>query len=227
LTAEEAEVTGDSRQASWLLLFLSSLFLSVASAGERDFGTSMNLFLKATLNDDWFLLSRSNLATRDDNENLFLGYTGFTLGRQLDPNWSLRVGFRKAGIKLSGDWYGEDRPFLEAYYAENLNGFRLSNRARAEWRMFGHRDDDVRLRNEVGIQMPWKLTPLELQPYFEDEVFYSVENGKVEANWLGTGLSWRPAKGTKLKAGYRWNRLRLGNSWQDRDMLVLGISLFY
>ena len=55
----------------FLTLYLIVLFIPDAKA-EDDWGSSYNLLVKKTINQDWFLLSRSNLATRNDNEQLFL-----------------------------------------------------------------------------------------------------------------------------------------------------------
>lgn len=212
-----------------VLLFVLSVWLLPFSAvaDSRDEGTSLNLLLKAKLKDDWFLLSRSNLASRNTNDDWFFGYAGASLGYQWNDVLSLRLGYRYSGIKLAGEWQYENRPFLEAYAAKVFEGFRLTNRSRIEWRFFDHRDDDVRLRNEVTVTAPWRLTALGLRPYLEEEFFYSTDKQRFEANWLGGGLSWKAAKGVKLKAGYRWNRFRVGNNWKDRDTLVLGVSLFY
>jgi opacity protein-like surface antigen len=197
------------------------------SMAAQDAGGSYNLLLKKSLNEDWFLISRSNLASRDNFGDNFLGYTGLGVGYQLAPNFSLRVGYRRAWFRFSDDWQPENRGYLEGYFAERIDGFRVSNRARVEFRRFDWRDDDVRLRNELAIEAPWSLTPLRLKPYLEEEVFFSTRAGRVEANWLGGGLAWRPAKGVKLKLGYRWNRFRVGDDWNNRNVLVTGVNLFF
>ena len=209
-----------------LLLLGSTLPAASAWAADRDSGVSLNLLLKADVADDWFLISRSNLASRNDNSDFFFGYTGASLGYQFDPVWSIRLGYRRAWIRPRNEWLAEDRPFVEAYAAGTVDGFRLSNRARVEFRMFDYRDDDVRLRNEITVQGPWRFTSLGLRPYVEEEVFYSTNAERIETNWLGAGLAFFPAKGVKLKAGYRWNYFRIGDEWRDRDVLVLGLNIF-
>jgi opacity protein-like surface antigen len=128
---------------------------------------------------------------------------------------------------VSDEWQPENRGYLEGYFADRINGFRVSNRARVEFRRFDWRDDDVRLRNAITIEAPWAMTPFKLKPYLEEEVFFSTRAGQIEANWLGGGLAWRPANGVKLKLGYRWNRFRVGDEWNNRNVLVTGINLFF
>jgi hypothetical protein len=204
--------------------------LALASApapGAQDAGVSHNLLLKASVVEDWFVLSRSNVATRNNFGDRFLGYSGASLGYQITPALSLRLGFRRAWFRFGEDWQPENRVMLEAYFADRIEGFRLTNRLRAELRYLDWRDDDIRLRNEISLEAPWELTPLSLRLYFEEEVFYSTNAGRFEANWLGGGLAWRPADGVKIKLGYRWNRFRAGADWANRNVLVTGINLFF
>jgi opacity protein-like surface antigen len=210
-----------------LLCALLAATVPGATRAEQDAGASYNLLLKAPLGGDWFLLSRSNAASRNNFGDTFLAYTGASLGYQFDPRLSLRLGYRRAWFRFTDDWQPEDRVMLEGYFADRFKGFRVTNRLRAELRWFDWREDDVRLRNEITVEAPWAVTPLALRPYLEQEVFYSTNAGHFEANWLGGGLAWRPADGVKLKLGYRWNHFRAGDDWANRNVLVTGINLFF
>lgn len=213
-------------------LCLAALILSVlavglpASAAPRDAGASYNLLLSKRLNDDWFLISRSNLASRDHFGDNFFAYTGAALGYRIDNRYSVRLGYRHARIRPGERWLDEHRPFAELYFADTFDGYRVTNRSRVERRLFDYRDDDVRLRHELVVEAPASVLGGGLRPYVEEELFYSTRDDRVESNWLGVGLAWRPARGIKLKAGYRWNRFRIGDEWRDRDVLVVGVNLF-
>lgn len=210
-----------------LLLFAVLAALAAPAPAQQDAGGSFNLLLKAPLAGDWFVISRSNAASRNNFDDTFLAYTGASLGYQLTPSFSLRLGYRRAWFRFTDDWQPEDRVMLEGYFADRFNGLRVTNRLRAELRWFDWRDDDVRLRNEITVEAPWAVTPLRLNPYLEEEVFYSVNDERFEANWLGAGLAWRPAQGVKLKVGYRWNRFRAGADWANRNVLVTGVNVFF
>jgi hypothetical protein len=209
------------------LLLLAAVLVATPVRAEQDAGGSWNLLLKAPLAGDWFVISRSNAASRDNFGDTFLAYTGASLGYQLTPQWSVRLGYRRAWFRFTDEWQPEDRAMLEGYFADRFNGFRVTNRLRAELRWFDWRDDDVRLRNEITVEAPWTLTPLRLKPYLEEEAFYSTNAGRFEANWLGAGLAWRPVEGVKLKLGYRWNRFRAGDDWANRNVLVTGVNIFF
>jgi len=208
-------------------LLLVGLLLPAASMAARDSGASHNLLIKVPIDQDWFLISRSNLAYRDDFDDFFLGFTGVGLGYQWSDQWSLRVGYRHAWFKPQDDWLEEDRLYAEVFYADRFDHVRFTSRTRFEFRFFDYQENDVRLRNEFVVEANKPLPGTTLRPYAEEEFFYSTKEDRFEANWLGAGLAWRPAKGVKLKLGYRWNRFRVGDSWRDRDTLVTGINLFF
>ena len=212
----------------YLILFIafcSALLTPLRAAS--DGGMSHNLLLKHSLNENWFLISRSNLASRLHYDDNFFGYTGLGLGYNLDEHWSARAGYRHAWIRPGEEWLEESRPYVEGYYANKWKGFRITNRSRLEFRFFDHRDDDIRFRNEIVVEAPWEWTPLKLKPYVEEEFFYGFDQSQIEANWLCGGLSWRPMKGVKLKLGYRWVRQRIGENWINRNVIVTGVNLFF
>lgn len=203
------------------------IMFAPTSAAERDFGSSNNLLIKVAIDDDWFVITRSNLAYRNDIEDLFLGFTGGGVGYQLSDEWSVRAGYRHVWFKPQDDWLEEDRLYLEAFFAKRFEHLRFTSRSRIELRFFDYRDNDVRFRNEFVVESSYPVPGTALRPYAEEEFFYSLDAERFEANWLGAGLSWRPVDGVKLKIGYRWNRFRVGDSWRDRDTLVTGINLFF
>jgi opacity protein-like surface antigen len=193
---------------------------------KTDNGVSTNLLIKAKISDKWFIISRSNLASREVDDNFF-AFTGVGLGYQFNKKWSLRGGYRRAWFRPKDEWLVENRPYVEAYYARMFGGFRFSSRSRFEFRTFDYKENDVRFRNCFNLDLPWKISPLKLQPYIEEEFFYSFDNERIDMNWLGFGLSWKPAKGVKLKLGYRWNYFRIGDDFQNRHVLATGINFYF
>jgi opacity protein-like surface antigen len=193
---------------------------------ETDNGVSVNQLLKVKISDKWFIISRSNIATRDVDDTFF-GYTGAGLGYQFTKEWSVRAGYRRAWFRPGDEWLVENRPYLEAYYSKMITDLRFSSRSRFEFRTFDYRDNDVRFRNNFTLDLPWKISPLKLQPYIEEEFFYSFDNERIDMNWLGSGLSWKPVKSVKLKLGYRWNYFRVGDDFQNRNTLTVGMNFYF
>jgi opacity protein-like surface antigen len=214
------------KSVALVLGFLGTVAVSGACA-ERDAGASHNLLLKAPLTEDWFVISRSNIASRNDFDDRFLGFTGAGIGYQFSPAWSLRGGYRHVWFKPQDEWLEEDRLYAEAYYADRWADVRFTSRSRFEFRFFDYRENDIRFRNEFTVEATKPVVFESFYPYLEEEFFYGLDASRIEANWLGGGLSWRPRKGVKLKIGYRWNRFRVGEKWRHRDVLVTGVNLFF
>jgi opacity protein-like surface antigen len=206
---------------------LALLLLARPVTAERDLGASHNLLVKAPISEDWFVISRSNLAYRNDFDDRFLGFMGGGIGLQWSDQWSFRAGYRHVWFKPQTDWLEEDRLYVEAFYANRFDHVRFTSRSRFEFRYFDYRENDVRFRNEFVVEANMPVLGTALRPYVEEEFFYSTEDDRIEANWLGAGFAWWPADGIKLKVGYRWNRFRAGDEWRDRDTLVTGINLFF
>ena len=212
----------------WVFLLLCLIPSVSSSLYAADEGMSHNLLVKYALTEKWFLISRSNTASRDHYDDYFFGYTGLGVGYHFNENWSVRAGYRHAWIRPRDEWLEEDRAYLEGYFAQKWDGFRVTNRSRFEFRYYDfERDDDVRFRNEIVVEAPWEFTPLKLKAYVEEEVFFGFNQEHIEANWLGGGFAWRPIKGVKLKLGYRWVHQRIGDDWINRNVIVTGVNLFF
>ena len=209
------------------LLGVCFLICSASLSYADDWGTSTNVLFKKNLKHHWFLLSRSNLATRNDNEQIFLGYTGVSLGYQITNQVSSRVGYRIARFRIGEHWQTERRPMTELYVTRWVHGWRFTSRSRAELRQPDWKEDDVRLRQEFTFTAPWRLTRLGLQPFAEEELFYSTDKDQFEAYWATVGLSFKPKKGVKFKTAYRYNRVRIQGVLQTRHVLVTGFNFFF
>ncbi len=71
-----------------------------------------------------------------------------------------------------GEWQQENRPHLNATLTGKVSGLSVSNRSRLEYRDREAQQDTWRYRNKLTMNLPVELTPLKLQPYFADEVFF-------------------------------------------------------
>ena len=104
---------------------------------------------------------------------------------------------------------------------------RISNRSRVEFRLCQwDKTNDIRYRNETRLDLPWNVLPGEIKPYFEEEFFWGRKSGQIEMNWLTGGLYYKAGRSTKLKLGYRWIAIRVGDEWENRNQLVSGINIF-
>ena len=196
---------------------------------EWDTGTSHTLFLKAKLNDAWFVTSRSNAATREGVDDLFFGFADINVGYKLSAAWSAEIGYRHARLELQSGWRDEYRPLANLMWRQSVRGWVLSNRHRLEFRFFegDTTDDRVRYRNHTRVEFPWEIPVLGVRPYIEEEAFFEFTDAGFNANWLTGGVSLGLAKGLKVKLGYRWQAQQFGDSWNHRHVLVSGLSWIF
>lgn len=208
-----------------ILIFLISLLSLPVHAAET--GSSHNLFVLDKLDEDSALVYRANFVTREGFKDAFFGYVDANYRRKLAGPWSVEAGYRHAFLKLGDHWREEYRPMLSLYWRDTLWGGKFSNRHRLEFRYFeGDAQDRIRYRNESVWTSRNTITDYQLTPFIEEEFFYDITGHELNANWITLGVSKFWAKGKKWKLGYRLQSQKFNGEWENRHMLVTGISLF-
>lgn len=104
---------------------------------------------------------------------------------------------------------------------------KFSNRHRLEWRYFeGNAKDRIRYRNESVWTSLHTITDYQLTPFIEEEFFYDMTDSVLNINWLTFGISKYWSKNVKWKLGYRLQSQKTNGEWENRHVLVTGISIF-
>lgn len=210
------------------ILFTITILSSTAQAAET--GSSHNLFYLNKLDDNAFFVGRANLVTRDGFSDTFFGYVDANYRYLLTGPWAIEVGYRHAFLELNNHWREEYRPMLSLYWRGKLGGGTFSNRHRIEWRYFeGNAKDRVRYRNESVWTSSNTITDYQLTPFIEEEFFYDMTDSELNTNWLTLGISkfWNKSDkgGMKWKLGYRLQSQKTNGKWENRHLLVTGISI--
>lgn len=216
-------------QLTSIFFIIVTFLCSTASAVET--GSSHNLFILNQLDNNAFFIGRANLATRDGFSDTFFGYVDVNYRHKLSKPWAVEAGYRHAFLELGNQWREEYRPMLGLYWRGKLGEGKFSNRHRIEWRSFeGNIEDRIRYRNESVWTSSNTITDYKLTPFIEEEFFYDTTNSEFNSNWLTFGISkfWSHNKkgGMKWKLGYRLQSQKFNGEWEDRHMLVTGVSFF-
>jgi len=219
-----------SRRYKLLLIVLTSIILSSTLKAEEETGSSHNLFYLNKLDDNSYFVGRANLVTRDGFSEIFFGYVDANYRYQMTEHWLIEAGYRQAYLKLKSGWREEYRPMLSLYWRGKLAGGHFSNRHRIEWRSFeGKAKDRERYRNESVWISQQTLSDYQLIPFIEEELFYDITDDEFNANWVTVGISkyWTRSKkgGVKWKLGYRLQSQKSNDEWENRHVLVTGISI--
>ena len=204
-----------------ILIFLTSPLQATET------GSSHNLFVLDKLDDDSSLVYRANMATRDGFSDRFFGYVDANYRKKLTGAWTVEAGYRHAVLKLGNHWREEYRPMLSLYWRNKLWGGHFSNRHRLEFRYFeGDAQDRIRYRNESVWKSGKTITDYHLTPFIEEEFFYDITGKELNGNWITLGISKSWAKGKKWKLGYRLQSQKFNGEWENRHLLVTGLSFF-
>jgi hypothetical protein len=214
------------------LLFLITsllLFIPLISRGaEGDWGYAHIFYIKKAFTEKWSFITGSQLTWRDDMSDLYFIYADAGAGYRFHPNWSAEAVYRQGWWKFPDEWNVERRPLVNLKWFCTWKGIRLQNQARLEFRFFEwDRKDDLRFRNRTRIEFPWEVLPGGIKPFAEEELFIGKNSEQLETNWVTAGLYGKLTKTVKLKAGYRWIRIRAGGSWENRNQLVTGVAWIF
>lgn len=120
-------------------------------------------------------------------------------------------------------WYAEHEPQL------NISGnwkifenWTFDARARIEYRIFNDptKSDIWRNRDKFTLKSPWKLTPLNLNPYIADEIFIQENQDGLSENRLWIGLGMQFFKNLKGDISYIWREVHQSdNSWLESNVI--------
>jgi len=193
---------------------------AVSSASAFEFEYWPKAFVTIPINEQWQLsfeewLSFNENATRfkDTQTDVWLRYLGLA-------DWlSVGVGYKRVYAKPGDDWEIEDRPMLDAAVKSKVYGFGVTNRSRLEYRMPEDETDFWRHRHKVIIASPVTFTPLKIQPYTADEVFYSFDGQGFNQQRLYGGVYIPLHEKVRLELFYIWKLDKADRAWHDTNVI--------
>ncbi|MBW8014867.1 MAG: DUF2490 domain-containing protein [Planctomycetes bacterium] len=214
------------------LFILSSMFVLVTIAGGNCFGSTdgnaeywQEVGFDFNIYKNWKVTVREELRfgkSGDDpylhNTNVGLVYKGF--GDWIDVSLDFKKEFERDS---TGKFRRENRPHLNLNFKGEMYGLKLGNRVRFEFRE-KETDDHWRFRNKLTLNLPFKLTKFNLQPYFSDEIFINMGESIVKQNRFVAGLSFKLSKNVKTKLYYMYkSNMTSSSGWVDTNVIGTGV----
>ena len=121
----------------------------------------------------------------------------------------------------------EHMPRVEATFKQKVAGWGLDDRLRVEYRMKEDTQDYFRYRNRIRAKSPWKISPLEVNPYVAYEIFLSDLPDDVD--WVVDRQRFYAGLGMKLMKNLDGGLYYLKQiDWKSGDWVetnVLGVEL--
>jgi hypothetical protein len=137
-------------------------------------------------------------------------------------------GYRHIYELKKGKFKLENDPYLVATLLGDIEGFKIEDRNRLEYRHFDYQDDSWRYRNKVTMKLPWKFTKLEIQPYLSDEVFISFDGAtELSQNRFSPGLAFNLTKNLKAEIYYMLQSSKSSDRWTDANVLGTKLKLAF
>jgi hypothetical protein len=209
-----------------LLLLAAVVWGAASSAPASEFEYWSKAFVTVPINERWRFgfeewLSFTDNATRFDNTqtDLWLHYLGLA-------DWlSVGVGYKQIFEKTDSGWETEERPMVYVAAKTKVYGFGVVNRSRLEYRMLQDETDFWRYRHKLTVTSPVTFTPLKIQPYTADEVFYSFNGEGFNQQRLYGGVYIPLHEKVRLELFYLWKLDKEDDGWQGTN--VLGTWVYF
>jgi hypothetical protein len=115
------------------------------------------------------------------------GYLG--LGDWISVDADYRLTYSKSDV--SNPFTREDRPRISSTVKWQALSSDMSNRFMLEYRCFETSSPSWRYRNKLQVNLPYKLTVYNIQPYFGDEAYYDMRIGDFNYNEAYAGVSYK------------------------------------
>jgi len=162
--------------------------------------------------EEWLSFTENVTRFKDSQTDLWLNYLGLA-------DWlSVGVGYKRVFAKPD-DWEVEDRPMLNAAVKTSIYGFGVTNRSRFEYRMLEDQDEFWRWRHRLTVTSPVTFTPLKIQPYTAEEVFYSFDGQGFNQQRLYGGVFIPLHEKVRLELFYIWKLDKLDHDWHASNVL--------
>lgn len=136
---------------------------------------------------------------------------------------SAGAAYRQVTDKVQNKWKEEYRPMINATLKSCLYGFKLSDRNRLEFRIRRYENGQIRYRNKATLVFPWKVTPINIQPYTADEIFIDSNVCRINENRFYAGLKMEFLK--NLKGDLYYLLKSNGNKGKWTNYNVIGIKI--
>lgn len=200
-----------------IMLLSSVSFASRSGNGEywQKFGIDYDL------NKDWKITVREEFRFGRDNGNPYLHNTDIglvykSLGDWIDLGFNFKKEYEKDG---SDKFRHENRPNFNIMLKGKVFDFDVGNRMRLEYRDFELKETVWRLRNKTTVNLPFKLTGFNLQPYIADEVFTNLGESDINQNRLSAGFSFKLAKNLKAGIYYMLKSNKTNDGWLQTNVI--------
>ncbi len=212
---------------SILFIFISTLVFGALLNGTCFGSTNGNgeywqtIGFDYDMNKDWKITVREEFRFGKSGGDPYLHNTDVglvykSLGDWIDVGLNYKKDFEKDS---SGKFRRENRPNLNIMVKGKLFDLDVSDRLRLEYRDLDTKEDVWRFRNKTAVNLPFKLTKFNLQPYIADEIFINLGESRINQNRFFAGLSFKLSKNVKTSVYYMFKSNKQSSGWLNTHVI--------
>lgn len=219
-----------------IFVFVSVLVL-VTVTGSISFGSTdgnaeywQGVGLEFNMDKNWKVKVSEELRVGKSGDDPYLHNTDAGLIYKGFADWlDVSLNFKKEFERDSaGKFRSENRLHFNMMFKSKLFGCKLGDRLRLEYRDKELSNDHWRLRNRFLVNLPFKLTEYNLQPFISDEIFINLGESTVKQNRFATGLSFKLAEDIKASVYYMYkSSMSSSSGWIDTNAIGTNVVFVF
>lgn len=181
------------------------------------------------MNKDWKITVREELRFGKSGGDPYLHNTDVGLVYKSFGDWiDVGLNFKKEFEKdSSGKYRGENRPNLNIMVKGKLFDLDVGDRLRLEYRDLETKEDVWRFRNKTVVNLPFRVTEFNLQPYIADEIFINLGQSRINQNRFYSGLSFKLSKNLKTSVYYMLKSSKQSSGWSNTNIIGTQIVFLF
>ena len=190
--------------AAMVVLGTNPLCLS----SDEDFRYWMKATFLIPIAKQWEFGFEQKMGFEDEARRLDHHAQDFCLSHTNANGWLKLYGALKtahAPTDLRDDWIHEIRPHASIAVLSEFRGIDVINRSRLEFRNFEDYDNVWRFRHKIRVDSPVTFTPLRIEPYVAEEIFYNFNADRFYGNRVQAGLFIPLHEKVRLDLFYFWH----------------------
>ncbi len=217
------------RSAFLIIAFILAAYGIAFAYDDGDFQVWHTEIQEKEINEGSRVALEEEFRFGDDADEFY--YYHFDMGYERDMNKYLTLGLNYRQVYAKSQPHTkfkvENRPYMNAILKYELEGFKLENRNRLEYRHFDYQEDSWRYRDKFTVKFPWKFTKLKIQPYLADEIFLNLNGIDLNQNRFYSGFAFFILKNLKIDIYYLLQAAKASGKWKDANILGSKVKLIF
>ena len=208
--------------------FVLMLMLKAYAYDDGDFQVWNTEAQEFKVNNDSKIAFEEEFRWGDDADEFYYHHYDAGFFYSIKKYLNIGCGYRHVYELKRGKFKPEKEPYLTAALSWDLEGFKIEDRSRMEYRYFDYQADSWRYRNRFTVKLPWKFIRMEIQPYVSDEVFVGFGGAnQLNQNRLYSGIGINICKNVKGELYYMLQESKSAGKWVDANILGTKIKIAF